>query len=174
MLRVRSGGKPLDDLVSLAVAETATPRPGGEALRARVAEMMFVATVRTYLSTLTAESGGWLGGLRDPQVGGALSQLHQKPAHSWSLDELARQTGMSRTALHERFSAMVGLPPMQYLARWRMQLASSLLANSSDKIASIALEVGYESEAAFNRAFKKMSGSPPATWRRHRQRHPPA
>jgi AraC-like DNA-binding protein len=173
MLRVSSQHGPLADLVRLAVNETATPRPGGEALRARLAEMMFVEAVRAHIATLPEGTTGWLGGLRDEHVGRALGLLHTRAAHPWSLDELARAAGLSRTTLHERFAALVGQPPMQYLARWRMQLAASHLAHGSDKIAAIALEVGYESEAAFNRAFKRLVGVPPATWRRERAARAP-
>ncbi|MGE0225905.1 MAG: AraC family transcriptional regulator [Acetobacteraceae bacterium] len=169
MLRVpsRQGG-PLGDLVRLAVAETESPRSGSRALRARLAEMMFVEAVRGYLAALPEGAGGWFAGLRDPHVGRALGLLHARAAHTWSLDELAREVGVSRTLLHERFTMLIGHPPMQYLARWRMQLAASLLARGTDKIVSIALEVGYESEASFNRAFKRLVGVPPATWRRDR------
>ncbi|MBM3522326.1 MAG: AraC family transcriptional regulator [Alphaproteobacteria bacterium] len=168
MLRVPSKDGPLADLVRLAVKETAEPRPGGEALRARLAEMMFVEAVRRHLASLPASQGGWLGGLRDPHVGRVLSLLHARPSHPWTLDELARESGLSRTPLHERFSALVGQPPMQYLAQWRIQLAASQLAGGNEKVAAIALGVGYESEAAFNRAFKRLVGMPPAAWRRSR------
>jgi AraC-like DNA-binding protein len=169
MLRIPGAGGPLADLVRLAAAETARPRPGGEALRTRLAEMMFVEAVRGHLARLPEDADGWLGGLRDPQVGRALALLHARPAHGWTLDELARESGLSRTALHERFAALVGLPPMQYLARWRMQVAATRLSRGTDKVAAIAFDVGYESEAAFNRAFKRLVGMPPATWRRDRE-----
>ncbi|MBX9702392.1 MAG: AraC family transcriptional regulator, partial [Acetobacteraceae bacterium] len=168
LLRVPSAGGPLADLIRLAVSETATPRPGGEALRAHLAEMMFVEAVRGHIADLPEGSAGWLGGLRDPHVGRALAALHGRPAEPWTLETLAREAGLSRTPLHERFAALVGQPPMHYLARWRMQLAAGRLAQGGDKVASVALEVGYESEAAFNRAFKRMVGVPPATWRRER------
>ncbi|MCR0981319.1 AraC family transcriptional regulator [Roseomonas populi] len=168
MLRIPAREGPMGELIRLAVAETAVPRAGGEALRARLAEMMFVEAVRTHLAALPEGSGGWLGGLRDPQVGRALGLLHGRPAHPWTLDDLAREAGLSRTALHERFAALVGRPPMQYLTHWRMQLAATRLAQGGDKVVSIAVEVGYESEAAFNRAFKRLVGMPPAAWRRER------
>jgi AraC-like DNA-binding protein len=168
MLRVPSNGTSLADLVRIAVAETEARRAGGELLRARLAEMMFVEAVRIYLDRLPQGASGWLGGLRDPHVGRALALLHQRPAHPWTLDELARAAGLSRTPLHERFSELVGQPPIQYLTCWRMQVAASRLTRSTDKIAAIALEVGYESEAAFNRAFKRLVGVPPAAWRRER------
>ena len=169
MLRVpsRDGGT-LAALVRLAVAETESPSSGSRALRARLAEMMFVEAVRGHLAALPEGAGGWFAGLRDPHVGRALGLLHARAAHSWTLDELARDVGVSRTLLHERFAALVGQPPMQYLARWRMQKAASLLARGTEKIVAIALEVGYESEASFNRAFKRVVGVPPAAWRRDR------
>jgi len=109
---------------------------------------------------------GWLAGLRDRYVGRALGLLHERPAHDWTIDELGRDVGLSRSALHERFVQYVGQPPMQYLANWRVQVGSRLLRETHRTVAAIAQEVGYESEAAFSRAFKRLVGSPPATWRR--------
>jgi AraC-like DNA-binding protein len=109
---------------------------------------------------------GWLAGLRDPFVGKALSVLHQSPAHSWTIEELATEIGVSRSRLAERFTTFVGLPPMQYLAKWRMQLASKLLRDDSSDLDTVATEIGYGSEAAFSRAFKKMMGMSPSEWRR--------
>lgn len=168
MLRVPTAGPLLAECVRLAVAETAERRAGGEALRARLAETMFVDAVRSYLDRLPDSARGWLAGLRDPHVGRALAVLHRRPAHPWTLEELAREAGLSRTPLHERFTALTGQAPMQYLARWRMQVAASRLAHGGEKVAAIALEVGYESEAAFNRAFKRLVGVPPAAWRKAR------
>jgi AraC-like DNA-binding protein len=170
MLRVASGEGPLRELVRIAVAESGEPRPGGEALLARLSEMMFVEAVRRHLEGLPEEATGWLAGLRDACVGRALAALHARPAHAWTLEELSREAGLSRSALHERFTRLVGQPPMQYLARWRIQLASGLLARGTGKVAAVALDVGYESEAAFSRAFKRLVGAPPATWRRQRDR----
>lgn len=168
MLRVPFAGGPTAELVHLAAVETAAPRPGGEALRARLAELLFVEAVRTHLARLPAGTGGWLGGLRDPFVGRAMALLHARPALRWTLEGLAREVGLSRSALAERFTAFAGHPPMQYLARWRVQVAASRLARGGEKVAAIALDVGYESEAAFNRAFKRLAGVPPAAWRRAR------
>jgi AraC-like DNA-binding protein len=135
--------------------------------------MMFVDVVRRYLEALPAEQTGWLAGLRDRFVGRALGLLHERPSHRWTIDELGDAVGLSRSALHERFAQLVGQPPMQYLAQWRMQIASRLLLESTLNVASIALETGYESEAAFSRAFKRLVGVPPATWRRRRTASPP-
>jgi len=151
-----------------AVAESKNKRPGGEAMLERMSEMMFVDAVRRYVDTLPEDSRGWLAGLRDRFVGRALSLMHDAPAKEWTVDELGRRVGLSRSALHERFSEMIGQPPMQYLANWRMQVAAALLRNTNATVASVALDVGYDSEAAFTRAFKRMVGSPPATWRREK------
>lgn len=151
-----------------AVAESHARRPGSDAMLGHMSEMLFVDAVRRYIDSLPAEGTGWLAGLRDRFVGRALALLHERPAEDWTLDELGRQAGLSRSALHERFVQFVGPPPMQYLAQWRMQLASGLLRSSSATVAAIAAEVGYDSEAAFARAFKRLVGLPPATWRRTR------
>ena len=145
-------------------------RPGNEAILERISEMLFVHAVRSYLARLDPASTGWLAGLRDRRIGHALALLHATPARDWTLDELGRQVGLSRSALHDRFVELIGQPPMQYLARWRMQLASTLLRGTSATVASIALDVGYESEAAFTRAFKRTVGVPPAAWRRKARR----
>jgi AraC-like DNA-binding protein len=129
---------------------------------------MFVEVVREHLEAAPAAGPGWLAGLRDPHVGRALSALHGRPAHPWSLDEVARAAGLSRSALAERFTRLVGDAPMAYLARWRMQLAARLLEDEAATVARVAGEVGYASEAAFSRAFKKIVGVPPAEWRRAR------
>ena len=154
--------------INVAVEESNRKRPGGEAVLERLSEMMFVDVVRRYLEGLPPGHTGWLAGLRDRFVGRALGLLHERPSHRWTIDALGDAVGLSRSALHERFAQLVGEPPMQYLAQWRMQVASRLLLQSTQNIASIALESGYESEAAFSRAFKRLVGVPPATWRRER------
>jgi AraC-like DNA-binding protein len=130
--------------------------------------MMFVDVLRRYLESLPEGHTGWLAGLRDRWVGRVLAQLHARPAEPWTLEALAEGCGLSRSALHERFVHLIGQPPMQYLAQWRMQMASTLLLQSSASVATIALEVGYDSEAAFSRAFKRIVGVPPGSWRRQR------
>ncbi|MFO0585571.1 MAG: AraC family transcriptional regulator [Anaeromyxobacter sp.] len=159
----------LSRFVEAAAAEADAPRPGSDGVLARLSELMFVEVVRRHLAALPAGRTGWLAGLRDPNVGRALAALHARPGHPWSLDALAREAGLSRSVLAERFAALVGEPPMQYLARWRMQVAAGLLASTHDGMAAIAAAVGYASEAAFNRAFRKLVGVPPATWRRGRR-----
>ena len=163
-----SGSGALGMLVKFALTESKEPRIGGEGVLSRLSELMFVDVVRRYLETLPADRSDWLSGLRDPFVGRALTALHRKPARDWTIESLARDVGLSRSALAERFTQFVGRPPMQYLANWRMQLAANQLLSGTDSIASIASQVGYESEAAFSRAFKKMVGAPPGQWRDRR------
>jgi AraC-like DNA-binding protein len=155
----------LSRLIELTLAEARQPRTGGETIRLRLSELIFVEVVRQYLETLPASETGWLSGLRDPSIGKVLTMLHERPAYPWTLNELACQTGMSRAVLAGRFAHLVGHAPMRYLALWRMQIAARRLADGSTKVAAVGREVGYESEAAFSRAFKKIVGVPPATWR---------
>lgn len=155
----------LGTLLSMAAKESGSGRAGGENVLGRLSELMFVETIRHYLETLPPAETGWLAGLRDPMVGQALAALHREPREPWTIERLARVVGLSRSVLAERFTIMVGLPPMQYLALWRMQLASRLLLEGRG-VASVASAVGYESESAFSRTFKKLVGRPPATWRR--------
>lgn len=154
--------------VKLAMAEAQQRRPGGEVVLGHLSQLMFVDVVRRYLETLSPDRTGWLAALRDPFVGRGLTALHRSPAHGWTLESLAREVGLSRSALAERFAQLVGQPPMQYLANWRMQLAANLLLAGTDNVATIADLVGYESEAAFSRAFKKAVGVPPSEWRTRR------
>ncbi len=157
----------LRTLLASAAKESKSERAGGENVLARLSERTFVETIRQYLETLPPTQTGWLAGLRDPVVGQALAALHGEASEPWTVEGLARQVGVSRSVLAERFTEMVGQPPMQYLALWRMQLASHLLAEGGH-VAAVAGAVGYESEAAFSRAFKKLVGQSPATWRRGR------
>ncbi len=151
------------------VAESWKERAGGETLLTRMAELMFIEVVRHHLENLPPRQSGWLAALKDDVAGPALAALHERPAHPWTLPELAQAIATSRTVLAERFSALVGVPPMLYLTRWRLQLAALELARGTTKIAAIAEQVGYESEAAFSRAFKRETGLSPAAWRRARQ-----
>ncbi len=167
-LRASSDDAWIANFTQQAVAESHARRPGGEAMLARMSEMMFVDAVRRYADRLPAQSAGWLAGLRDRFVGRALALLHEQPAHDWTIDDLGRRVGLSRSALHERFVELIGVPPMQYLAQWRMQAAARLLLETRASVAAIALDVGYDSEAAFGRAFKRLVGKPPAAWRRER------
>jgi AraC-like DNA-binding protein len=158
----------LAQVMQQAVTASQTKRPGSEALLERMSEMMFVDAVRRYVDALPDQSTGWLAGLRDRHVGRALALMHGDPARDWQVEALAETVALSRSALYDRFMRLVGQPPMQYLAQWRMQVASNLLLQGHASVAAIALKVGYDSEAAFARAFKRLMGMPPAAWRRAR------
>jgi AraC-like DNA-binding protein len=161
----------LSQFPAQAVAESRLGRVGHLTMLTRMAELMFIEAVRYHLEQNAATHNGWLAGLLDGVVGPALSHLHERPDHSWTLAELARACSTSRTVLSERFTRIVGVPPMLYLRRWRLQLAAEQLCRSPAKVASIAARAGYESEAAFSRAFKQETGLSPALWRRARQRN---
>jgi AraC-like DNA-binding protein len=151
------------------MSETAIPGPGNRAVLARLAESLFLELLRWQLqSAAQGHGGGWLAGLHDAQVGPALTRLHAQPDRAWTVEALAREVGVSRAALAKRFVELVGVSPIQYLAGWRMHLAQHLLQDSSLGVAEIAGRVGYDSDAAFNRAFRRVVGSPPATWRQAR------
>ena len=155
------------------MSETATPGPGNRAVLARLAESLFLELLRWQLQFATqGHGGGWLAGLYDPQVGPALTLLHAQPERSWTVEALAKEVGVSRAALAKRFVELVGESPIQYLAGWRMHLAQHLLQDSKLGVAEIAGRVGYDSDAAFNRAFRRVVGSPPATWRHAREEQP--
>ena len=149
-----------------AAEEVAAGRPGSETVLAKLSELLFVEAVRRYAETLLDGQTGWLAGLRDTHVARALALLHRDIARPWTVDELGREVGLSRSALADRFIRLIGLPPMHYVASWRMQVATQKLRNTSASLAQVADMVGYESEDAFSRAFKKAVGVAPATWRR--------
>jgi AraC-like DNA-binding protein len=152
-----------------AAAEISAARMGSQALMAKLSELLFVEAITAYTATLPEQQTGWLAGLRDPYLARAMALLHGKPAYPWTVEELAQQSGLSRSALAERFGAIIGMPPIQYLAAWRLNLAAYELLHTPKSILQVAQEVGYDTEAAFSRAFKRVIGSPPATWRRERK-----
>ena len=156
----------LSQFIRVAALESANKRAGGESVLAKLSELMFIEVIRRHLEALPPEQAGWLAGLRDPFVGKTLSLMHAKPAWNWTIEELAKDVGLSRSVLAERFADLVGMPPMYYLTKWRMQIASGLLSDGNTNIATVAAEIGYGSEAAFSRAFKKLVGVPPSAWRR--------
>ena len=149
-----------------AAEEVAAGRAGSETVLAKLSELLFVETVRRHADTLPEGQTGWLAGLRDRFVARALAFLHGDIARRWTVDDLAHEVGLSRSALAERFIRLIGTPPMQYLTSWRMQVAADKLRTSHDSLAQVAELVGYDSEASFSRAFKKTFGVAPATWRR--------
>jgi AraC-like DNA-binding protein len=156
----------LGQFIRMATMESADKRAGGESVLAKLSELMFIEVLRRHLEALPPEQAGWLAGLRDPFVGKALSLMHAKPARNWTIEDLAKDVGLSRSVLAERFADLVGMPPMHYLAKWRMQVAAGLLSGGRANMAAVAAEIGYGSEAAFSRAFKKVVGVPPSAWRR--------
>jgi AraC-like DNA-binding protein len=156
----------LAEVIQLAVAESDSHRSGGETILAKASDLLFVEVVRSYLDSLPEDSRNWLAGLREPHVSAALRLIHGRPGEPWTLDRLARESGLSRSVFADRFAQYVGTSPMHYLGRWRMQLAATRLEHPGVSIAQAGAEVGYESEAAFNRAFKKYVGMPPGSWRR--------
>jgi len=170
VLCIQIGGEPaaavLRDLFQAGVQESASLRPGGSSVLAKMAELLFVEALRRHIERMPPGGSGWLAGVRDPHVGRALALLHAEPGKAWTVDELAHAAGLSRSALAERFTSMVGESPMQYLTRWRLALAAQVLRASREPIGRIAERSGYESEAAFSRAFKREFGAPPASWRK--------
>jgi len=164
-IRNDASGQWLENSIRYSVGDARTSRPGGEAVRAKLSEVLFVETLRRYIALLPPEQTGWLAGVRDPEVGKALALLHRKPAHPWTIAELANEVGISRSVLAERFRRYLSETPIAYLTRWRLQLGAQMLKSTSGSVAQIAAEVGYESEPAFNRAFKREFGLPPARFR---------
>ena len=164
---LRTGGSSdwLEASIQYAVGEAASPRPGGEGVLAKLSEVLFIEALRRYIASLPTNQTGWLAGLRCRITGRALSLIHERPCSGWTLDLLAREAGTSRTVLSERFLYYVGQSPMQYLQRWRLALAASLLKGSSLTMQQVAEQVGYESDTAFSRAFRREFGAPPARWR---------
>jgi AraC-like DNA-binding protein len=166
--RASTGGQLTHDLIRVALAETERPSAGGETMLSKLSEVMFLQAVRQHIDGLPQESIGWLAALRDRHIGAALRLMHGRPAEPWTLDTLAREVGLSRSVFAERFAQIMHAPAMHYLSSWRLQLAAKLLERQNLSISQAAAEVGYESEAAFNRAFKKLVGTPPGAWRRAR------
>jgi AraC family transcriptional regulator, alkane utilization regulator len=161
----QGSGTWLGTTLKFTINEARAARPGNAAMLGRLTELMFVEILREYMHRLPANQGGWLAGLNDAHVGKALRLLHANPTRNWTVGELARESAISRSALAERFTELVGDAPIRYLANWRMQLAKQMLREGAH-VQEVATRVGYESEAAFNRAFKRATGSPPAAWRR--------
>jgi AraC-like DNA-binding protein len=168
LIHVRAADEPPGSLLAAMAAslvrEASAAEAGTSCLLSRLSELVFVAVLRRHMAMLAPGQVGWVAALADPIVGRALQLLHATPKAPWTVDTLARQVGASRSILADRFRRKVGQPPMQYLASWRLQLAADLLRDGSRGVAAVAAQVGYESEAAFNRAFKRHAGQPPAAW----------
>lgn len=164
-IRNDASGKWLENSIRFSVNEADASRAGGEAVLAKLSELLFVETLRSYIAQLPADQTGWLAGARDVEVGKTLALMHRNPAHPWTIASLAKEAGVSRSVLAERFRHYLNESPMAYLTRWRLQLGAQMLASTSYSVAQIGCEVGYESEAAFNRAFKRQFTVPPARFR---------
>jgi AraC-like DNA-binding protein len=164
-IRNDPAGQWLENSLRYSVDNANPSSPGGEAVLAKLSEVLFVETLRRYIALLPREQTGWLAGVRDPEIGKALALLHRKPAHPWTIASLGSEVGVSRSVLAERFRRYLSESPMAYLAQWRLQLGAQLLKSTSRSVADIAAEVGYESEPSFNRAFKRQFGLPPARFR---------
>jgi AraC-like DNA-binding protein len=173
MLKVHVAKEPsgqwLENSIRFSVGEVNGSNAGSGLVLAKLSEVLFVETLRRYINALPADQIGWLAGARDPIIGQALALLHKEPGVSWTISSLARRVGLSRTRLAERFRHFLGLPPMAYLAQWRLQLGADILKSTEDSIAEVAAAVGYGSEAAFNRAFRRQFDCPPAQFRRYRK-----
>ena len=166
-VRGSNAGMWLESSVRYALDEARSPRPGGAGVLAKLSEVLFIEVLRLYMIERGPDGTGWLAGVGDRIVGAALNALHARPAHAWTLEELARAAGSSRSVLAERFQHLVGCAPMQYLTQWRMLLAANILSRSNAPLARIAEDVGYQTDTAFSRAFRREFGAPPATWRRN-------
>lgn len=173
-VRGSNAGIWLEASLRYALREARSPRPGGAGVLAKLAEVLIIEVLRQYMNEQSEGRTGWLAGVRDRIVGSALGLLHRSPAQEWTLEKLARAAGTSRSVLAERFQNLLGTSPMQYLAQWRMLLAANLLRNSNAPLARIAEDVGYQTDTAFIRAFRREFGSPPAAWRRNQAARSPA
>ena len=164
-IRNDASGQWLEHSIRYSLGQADAAGPGGEAVLARLSEALFIETLRRYIALLPQEQTGWLAGVRDQDVGKALALLHRTPAHPWTVASLANEVGVSRSVLAERFRRYLSETPIAYLTRWRLQLGAQLLTSTSNSVAQIAAEVGYESEPSFNRAFKREFSLPPARFR---------
>jgi AraC-like DNA-binding protein len=174
MVRVNFGGssalEQLEGALSFELTESDAPRAGGLASLARLAELVVIDIIRRYVEATPSTSVGWLAGLNDRYVGRALALMHARPGDDWTVEKLARQVHLSRSALAEQFTRLLGEPPITYLTNWRLCLAAQKLAATNREIRAIAKEAGYESAGAFSHAFKRAFGKPPTAWRRKQKR----
>ena len=173
-IRVDRSGQWLESSIMHLLEEIASGHAGTEAMLAKLSETLFIDTLRRYVASLPEQQTGWLAGTRDPIVGKSLGLLHSRIAEPWTIAVLADEVGISRSALIERFTRYLSEPPMTYLTRWRLQLAARSLEKTSRGVAEIAADIGYESEAAFNRAFKREFGQPPGRYRSDHRNAPPS
>ncbi len=171
-VRGSSAGAWLEASLQYALSEARSPRPGGMGVLAKLSEVLFIEVLRIHMNQQTPGATGWLAGVGDRIVGAALGALHKQPARAWTLEDLAKGVGASRSVLAEKFQLIVGIAPMQYLTQWRMLIAANLLSASNAPLIQIAEEVGYQTDTAFSRAFSREYGVPPAKWRRANMKKP--
>ena len=157
----------MQSTLRLMAAETKEPRPGGEAVITRLGDILVVQAIRSWIETDPAARTGWLGALKDRQIGRAIALIHRDPAHPWTVASLAHHVAMSRSAFAARFTELVGEPVMQYVTRWRMYVAMDALKEQDTSVAEVASRLGYQSEAAFSRAFKRVISVSPGAIRRN-------
>jgi AraC-like DNA-binding protein len=167
-IRREASGEWIESAIRYLASERGSTFAGRTALLAKLAEALFIETLRRYMAELPAERTGWLAAARDPAIGRALAAIHREPAQAWTVEGLAKQSGASRSVFASRFNQLLGEAPLAYVARWRIHLGARLLETTDDTVLQVALQVGYESEAAFNRAFKREFDLPPARYRRER------
>jgi len=166
-IRADESGRWLEESIRYSITQAGVSESGSKAVLGKLCETLFAETLRRYVAASPLQQRGWLAGVLDREIGKVLALMHREPATPWTVAQLAQQTGMSRSVLAARFRRYLGEPPVAYLTRWRLQLAARMLSKTSHSVARIAAEVGYESEAAFNRAFKRQFGRPPARYRSH-------
>jgi len=168
-LRGTPAARVMDEALGFSLSESEAPRPGGVASLARLAELVFIEILRRHVEATPPDATGWIAGLNDRYVGRALALMHGKPGDTWTVEKLARQVGLSRSALAERFTQVLGDSPIAYLSQWRLRLAAQKLAETRRTVESIASDAGYESSGAFSYAFKRAFGKPPSIWRKKRK-----
>ena len=166
-IRADESGRWLEETIRYSITQAGVSDSGSKAVLAKLCETLFAETLRRYVAASPLQQRTWLAGVLDPEIGKVLALIHRQPSAPWTVAQLAQEAGMSRSVLAARFRQYLGEPPVAYLTRWRLKLGARMLSKSSHSVARIASEVGYESEAAFNRAFKRRFGHPPARYRAH-------
>jgi transcriptional regulator GlxA family with amidase domain len=160
----------MEEALGFSLSESEAPRAGGVATLGKLAELVFIEVVRRHIESTAPGASGWVAALNDRYVGRALALMHARPGENWTVERLARQVGLSRSALAERFVQVLGEPPITYLSRWRLRLAAQKLVSTRRTVESIAADAGYESSGAFAHAFKRTFGKPPSIWRKRKNR----
>ena len=169
-LKSMPSARMMEDALGFSLSKSDAPRAGGLATLAKLSELLFIDVLRKHIEAAPPDAHGWIAGLNDRYVGRALALMHGKPGDNWTVEKLARQVGLSRSALADRFVQLLGEPPISYLSRWRLRLAAQKLVHTRRTVESIATDAGYESSGAFSHAFKRTFGKPPSIWRKRKNR----